>query len=128
MELAVRTDDDMGKVVAIGKTTAVPAFTVSSFGVKPKLSIFTSVPAATAGRVKMTPRAAVAKIRHKPDHHTLERFALVKLRMLVSFCEVGLAGCKWCIGDREGLFSTPDLDARQSQQSAQLFGRHQHRA
>src|ERR1700730_10163362 len=48
--------------------------------------------------------------------------------MLVSICEVGLAGGKRCICHRERLFSAPDLDARYSKQSAQLFGWHQHRS
>src|SRR3984893_8823651 len=96
---------------------------------KAKLSMSTSVPAAAAaGRVKITPRAAMAKARHKSKRHTRAGFALIKLRTLISFCEVGLASGKRCIGDREVSLAAPDLDACYPQQSAQLLGRHQHRS
>jgi hypothetical protein len=66
------------------KTIVVPAFTVSSFGVKAKLSMFTSMSAARTGHVETVRAATINNARQR--RQTLERCLLVKLRMLVSFC------------------------------------------
>jgi hypothetical protein len=76
MELTLGSNDDMRNVVLLRKTTVVPAFTVNSFGVKVKLSMFTSMSAARAGSGEMAPR--VAAINNAQDRRPapLRRVAL----------------------------------------------------